>query len=72
MADISKEDRIKDLVELLSADLLACDLKITIFISTLTSFKQDSLLKPFPQLFIEEGVKNWDKLVSFFVVILSY
>ena len=65
MADqLTKEAQLKDLVELLSADLMACDLKITIFISTLTSFKQDSLLKPFPPMFVEDGVKNWDKLVS--------
>ena len=45
-------------------DVLASDVKVSIFASAAISFKQDSLLSPFPKHYMkEDGVKDFEKLV---------
>lgn len=58
-----KLDQIKEILEL---DLLAADVKLSIFISAAKSFKQDSLLSPFPKSYIDNNVKNFKALVNRF------
>lgn len=61
--DVDKLDEIK---RILNKDLLAADIKLSIFTSAAVSFKQDSLLSPFPKFYYQEesGLKDFEKLVS--------
>lgn len=59
------DKKIEDIKQILDKDLLAADVKLSIFISAAISFKQDSLLSPFPKFYIgADGVKDFDKLVK--------
>ena len=52
-----------ELVTLLREAPLACDLSITLFQSAANSYKHDSLLRPFPPFFIDNGERDIDRLV---------
>lgn len=58
---MSKLDEIKDII---NTDHLSADVKVSLFTSAAISFKRDSLLSPFPKLYLVDGVKNFEKLVS--------
>lgn len=48
-------------------DKIAVEMRWILLCSAAKSLKPDSLLKPFPPMFIDEhGEKNFDKLVSIF------
>ena len=51
--------------QLLYRDPKALDIKWSLFITALQSYKYDSLLKPFPPEFIINGTKDITYLVSF-------
>ncbi|XP_062516957.1 protein mono-ADP-ribosyltransferase PARP16-like [Corticium candelabrum] len=53
-----------ELVTLLREAPLACDLSITLFQSAANSYKHDSLLRPFPPFFIDNGERDIDRLRS--------
>ena len=59
--EMNKLEEIKDII---IADHLAADAKISVFTSAALSFKRDSLLSPFPKNYIVDGIKNFEKLVS--------
>lgn len=59
------EKKLEDIKKILDNDLLAADVKVSIFGSAAISFKQDSLLSPFPKSYIgKDNVKDFEKLVS--------
>ena len=48
----------------LSSDLPASDCLVTLFLSALTSYRHDTILKPFPPDFVlKDGSKDIDGLV---------
>jgi len=58
-----------DLVEkvrsLLSCDLLACDVQVSLFVATCQSYRQDTALRPFPPMFLTEtGDRDIPALLS--------
>lgn len=56
--------KLTEIKEILSKDHLAADIKLSIFISAASSFKQDSLLSPFPKSYQSgDGIKDFEKLV---------
>jgi ARTD15 N-terminal domain len=58
------ESKLEEIKQILDKDLLAADLKVSIFGSAAISFKQDSLCSPFPKAYIKDGVKDFENLVS--------
>jgi hypothetical protein len=63
---LSREQMLEKVKEVLEKDLTASDLKISLFISAAQCYKKDFLLNPFPNHYLEQEVKNFDKLVSFY------
>lgn len=59
-------NQLEEVTRVLTADLLAADAKISIFTSAAISFKQDSLLTPFPKAYIDRKAKNFDRLVTLY------
>lgn len=57
-------DKLEEIKQLLTKDILAMDIKLSIFTSAALSFKQDSLLTPFPKFHLVDGVKDFEKLVK--------
>lgn len=55
--------QLDEVKQILDKDLLAADLKVSIFMSAALSFKQDSLLTPFPKSYQNDKEKDFDKLV---------
>jgi hypothetical protein len=58
------ESQLEEIKRILDKDLLAADLKVSIFGSSAISFKQDSLCSPFPKTYVKDGVKDFENLVS--------
>lgn len=58
--------KLEEIKNVLNLDLVAADMKLSIFISAAISYKQDSLLTPFPKSYLKDGVKNFEKLVNIF------
>jgi hypothetical protein len=59
------ESKLEAIKQILDKDLLSADVKVSIFGSAAISFKQDSLLSPFPKQYIgKDNVKDFEKLVS--------
>lgn len=59
------ENKLEDIKLILDKDLSAADVQVSIFVSAAISFKQDSLLTPFPKNYVDgNGVKNFEKLVN--------
>lgn len=56
------DSRINQIVDVLCADLAACEFKWTIFVAAARSYKYDSLLKPFPGHFAENNTLDIDRL----------
>ena len=55
----------------ISADLSACDCLVALFHSAASSYRHDTVLKPFPPVFVmKDGTKDIDGLVS--VSVLTY
>ncbi|XP_005990180.1 protein mono-ADP-ribosyltransferase PARP16 [Latimeria chalumnae] len=48
----------------LKRDLLAADLKCSLFVSALQSYKRDSVLRPFPSAYLSEDSKDFDGLLA--------
>jgi poly [ADP-ribose] polymerase 16 len=53
-----------DLTRTLQNDLLACDLKYSLFNAAAHSITYDSCLKPFPPMFTSNGFSNIDQLIQ--------
>lgn len=65
--DLEKLEEIKDM---LNSDHIAADIKLSIFTSAARSFKQDSLLSPFPKSYIDdEKLKEFERLVSDLLIV---
>uniref|UniRef100_A0A8D0GXP0 Poly [ADP-ribose] polymerase n=1 Tax=Sphenodon punctatus TaxID=8508 RepID=A0A8D0GXP0_SPHPU len=45
-------------------DILASDLKCSLFVSALQSYKRDSVLRPFPSGYADEEIKDFEALLS--------
>lgn len=60
-----RKKKISAIRQLLYRDPKALDIKWSLFITALQSYKYDSLLKPFPPEFIINGTKDINYLVSF-------
>lgn len=50
--------------EAASRDVLAADLRCSLFVSALQSYKRDSVLRPFPPSFARHDSKDFEALVS--------
>lgn len=50
-------EKLSDLKIILGSDLLTCDAKLTLFVSTASSYRYDTQLKPFPPKFVIAGNK---------------
>ena len=49
----------------LASDITSADMRWSLFISALESYRHDSILRPFPSAYVEDGVnKNFQALVS--------
>lgn len=53
-------EKVKKLTEILENDLVASDFKWTLFVAAANSYKYDSLLKPFPSMFIYSNNQTLD------------
>ena len=51
-------------LERLETDLAAADFRWSLFIAALESYRHDSILRPFPSAFLEDGNKNFQALVG--------
>lgn len=65
------EEKLNELKKVFSTDLLACDVMISILNSAALSFERDSLLIPFPKDYLKDSVKDFEKLVSWFLAALA-
>jgi len=55
-------DKVKSL---LAADILACDVQVSLFVAASQSYRQDTTLRPFPPMYInEEGERDIKSLMS--------
>jgi len=45
-------------------DLTACDVQLSLFIAASSSYRQDTTLRPFPPMFLEDQVKDLTSLAS--------
>lgn len=50
--------------ESVSRDVLAADLRCSLFASALQSYKRDSVLRPFPASYARHDCKDFEALVS--------
>lgn len=50
--------------EAASRDVLAADLRCSLFASALQSYKRDSVLRPFPASYARHDCKDFEALVS--------
>ena len=49
----------------LEKDTMSADLRWSLFISALESYRHDSILRPFPSAYLEgDGTKNFQRLVG--------
>lgn len=51
-------------VSVVKRDLVAADVKWTLFVAASQSYKHDSCLRPFPPMFVKAGNKDFIALVS--------
>lgn len=49
---------------MLEKDFKAADLKWSLFVAAAFSFRYESCLRPFPPVFMKNGIKDMDELVS--------
>ncbi|XP_046398621.1 protein mono-ADP-ribosyltransferase PARP16 [Ischnura elegans] len=59
---ITGENKIKNLKYLLESNIVAADIRWSIFVAACQSYRFDSCLKPYPNRFIADGNKNIDAL----------
>jgi len=52
------------LCDRLLTDLLACDVQLSLFVAACSSYRQDSTLRPFPPMYMVEGERDVDSLLS--------
>ncbi|XP_031755108.1 protein mono-ADP-ribosyltransferase PARP16 isoform X2 [Xenopus tropicalis] len=50
--------------EIISRDLLSADLKCSLFVAALKSYKRDSVLRPFPALYTSDQYKDFEALIA--------
>ena len=60
---LSRESKLQDIKNFIQNDLLASDLKLSLFISASKCYKKDFLVNPFPAFYIKNDIKDFDKLV---------
>lgn len=63
----SRDEKLDDIKNCIQNDVLASDLKISLFVAAAKSYKRNFFLNPFPSFYIEaenSELKNFDKLVS--------
>uniref|UniRef100_A0A452GY98 Poly [ADP-ribose] polymerase n=1 Tax=Gopherus agassizii TaxID=38772 RepID=A0A452GY98_9SAUR len=60
-SDAALREKIKEAIR---RDLMAADLKCSLFVSALQSYKRDSVLRPFPGLYANEESKDFDALLA--------
>lgn len=62
---LKDEEFREKIVEKIKRDIIAADLKISVFVCALESYRYDSVLRPFPPVGLrDDGTKNIQKLVS--------
>lgn len=61
---LNRDDKVLEIKEILQNDLTATDLKLSLFISAAQCYKQDFLLNPFPIFYLNEEIKDFEKLLS--------
>jgi len=52
------------LCDMLLTDQLACDVQLSLFVAACSSYRQDSTLRPFPPMYIEEGERDVESLLA--------
>merc|ERR1719469_956120 len=58
-------DMVDKVKSLLAADMLACDVQVSLFVAASQSYRQDTTLRPFPPMYInEEGERDIKLLMS--------
>lgn len=57
-------DKVRILIRTLESDLDACDFKWTLFVAAATSFRYDSLLKPFPNAYVAKDIDDLRASIS--------
>ncbi|XP_053573551.1 protein mono-ADP-ribosyltransferase PARP16 isoform X2 [Bombina bombina] len=62
-ADYSTYCQTEMLEHIIAKDLLAADLKCSLFVSALKSYKHDSVLRPFPPFYTSDQYKDFDALI---------
>jgi len=60
---LSRDEKLKDIKNFIQKDLIAADLKLSLFISAAKCYKKDFLVNPFPAFYIKNDIKDFDKLV---------
>jgi hypothetical protein len=66
---LSREEKLQEIKGCVESDLLACDLKVSLFAAAAKSFKRNFLLNPFPSQYVKKDdsvsdVKDFERLVS--------
>lgn len=56
--------KLQRVLSVVKKDLVAADLKWSLFVSACQSYKQDFCVRPFPALFLKDGNKDFQTLVS--------
>ncbi|KAG5680376.1 hypothetical protein PVAND_009885 [Polypedilum vanderplanki] len=60
----SREEKLQEIKSCIENDLLASDLKISLFTSAAKSFKKNFLLNPFPSAYLKDDIKDFDRLIE--------
>ncbi|XP_070498633.1 protein mono-ADP-ribosyltransferase PARP16-like [Chironomus tepperi] len=61
---LSRDEKLQDIKNFIQKDLLAADLKLSLFISAAKCYKKDFLVNPFPAFYIKNHIKDFDKLAE--------
>ena len=81
MVSVSPSKNVRSLSGVIDRDIMAADFLVSIFWSAMTSFRHDSILRPFPPGFNDEvgdrniaphAHKDIEKLVSVRTILASY
>lgn len=59
---LNSKDKIVSLIKKIENDINACDFKWTLFVAAANSYKYDSLLKPFPNAYVDNKLLNINRL----------
>ena len=64
MESVCPSKNVHSLSGVIDGDIMAADFLVSVFWSAMTSFRHDSLLRPFPPVFVDDRNKDIEKLVS--------